>query len=146
MSLLRENKDELARLDAVAMGMIVSTHHYDFSAATRFDYFSEAWATIQGQASVNTPGLVTMTLRQPYGVVASFCGTYPATSWQLKPPPLSSRATWLCLSQVRKPHWPLLGSPNWLSRPASRLPSSTSSLAAVCPPAKSSRVIQMSAP
>ena len=69
-SLPRENKDELARLDAVAMGMPVSTHHYAFSAATHFDYYSEARATIQGQASVNTPGLVTMTLQQPYGVVA----------------------------------------------------------------------------
>jgi aldehyde dehydrogenase (NAD+) len=69
-ALLRENKDELARLDAIAMGMPVSTHHYAHTAATHFDYYSEAWATIQGQASVNTPGFMTMTLRQPYGVVA----------------------------------------------------------------------------
>ncbi|KAL1836796.1 hypothetical protein VTJ49DRAFT_4638 [Mycothermus thermophilus] len=69
-ALLRDNKEELARLDAIAMGMPVSTHHYAQTAATHFDYYSEAWATIQGQASVNTPGLVTMTLRQPYGVVA----------------------------------------------------------------------------
>ncbi|KAH6843451.1 aldehyde dehydrogenase domain-containing protein [Chaetomium sp. MPI-CAGE-AT-0009] len=69
-SLIRENKDELARLDAIAMGMPVSTHHYAHTAATNFDHYSEAWGTIQGQASVNTPGLVTMTLRQPYGVVA----------------------------------------------------------------------------
>ncbi|KAL2018423.1 hypothetical protein VTK56DRAFT_842 [Thermocarpiscus australiensis] len=70
-ALLREHKDELARLDAISMGMPVSTHHYALTAATQsFDYFSEAWPTIQGQASVNTPGYVTMTLRQPYGVVA----------------------------------------------------------------------------
>ncbi|SPQ23492.1 50c7a862-ce59-48e8-b46c-a0b45184768d [Thermothielavioides terrestris] len=69
-ALLRENKDELARLDAIAMGMPVSTHHYAMTAATHFDHYSEAWGTIQGQASVNTPGFVTMTLRQPYGVVA----------------------------------------------------------------------------
>ena len=69
-ALLRQNKDELARLDAVAMGMPVSTHHYALTAASNFDYYSEAWATIQGQSSVNTPGLLTMTLRQPYGVVA----------------------------------------------------------------------------
>ncbi|KAK4235247.1 aldehyde dehydrogenase domain-containing protein [Achaetomium macrosporum] len=68
--LLREHKDELARLDAIAMGMPVSTHHYAESCARHFEYFSEAWATIQGQASVNTPGYMTMTLRQPYGVVA----------------------------------------------------------------------------
>jgi aldehyde dehydrogenase (NAD+) len=69
-ALIRENKDELARLDAIAMGMPVATHHFAHTAAQHFDYFAEAWATVQGQASVNTPGLVTMTLRQPYGVVA----------------------------------------------------------------------------
>jgi aldehyde dehydrogenase (NAD+) len=69
-ALLREHKDELARLDAIAMGMPVSTHHFAESCARHFDYFSEAWATVQGQASVNTPGYMTMTLRQPYGVVA----------------------------------------------------------------------------
>ncbi|KAK3303812.1 aldehyde dehydrogenase domain-containing protein [Chaetomium strumarium] len=69
-ALLREHKDELARLDAIAMGMPVSTHHFAESCARHFEYFAEAWATVQGQASVNTPGYVTMTLRQPYGVVA----------------------------------------------------------------------------
>lgn len=69
-ALLRENKDELARLDAIAMGMPVSTHHYAQVAASSFDYYSEAWPNVQGQASVNTPGHLTMTLRQPYGVVA----------------------------------------------------------------------------
>ncbi|EAQ85518.1 hypothetical protein CHGG_09532 [Chaetomium globosum CBS 148.51] len=69
-ALIRENKDELARLDAISMGMPVSTHHYAHTASTNFDHYAEAWGNIQGQASVNTPGLVTMTLRQPYGVVA----------------------------------------------------------------------------
>ncbi|KAL2173317.1 aldehyde dehydrogenase domain-containing protein [Thermothelomyces heterothallicus CBS 202.75] len=69
-ALLRENKDELARLDSISMGIPVATHHYALTAAAHFDHYSEAWGTVQGQASVNTPGLVTMTLRQPYGVVA----------------------------------------------------------------------------
>jgi aldehyde dehydrogenase (NAD+) len=69
-ALIRENKDELARLDAISMGMPVSTHHYAEVGANSFDYYSEAWPSVQGQASVNTPGLLTMTLRQPYGVVA----------------------------------------------------------------------------
>ncbi|KAK4243670.1 aldehyde dehydrogenase domain-containing protein [Corynascus novoguineensis] len=69
-ALLRENKEELARLDSIAMGVPVATHHYALTAAANFDHYSEAWTTVQGQASVNTPGLVTMTLRQPYGVVA----------------------------------------------------------------------------
>lgn len=69
-ALILENRDELARLDAISMGMPVSTHHYARSAAAQYNYYAEAWPSIQGQASVNTPGYVTMTLRQPYGVVA----------------------------------------------------------------------------
>ncbi|KAK4463596.1 putative aldehyde dehydrogenase [Cladorrhinum samala] len=69
-ALIREHKDELARLDAITMGMPVSSHHFAESAATQFGYYAEAWPHIQGQASVNTPGHVTFTLRQPYGVVA----------------------------------------------------------------------------
>jgi aldehyde dehydrogenase (NAD+) len=69
-ALLRENKDELARLDAISMGMPVSSNHFIHTAAANFDYFAEAWSSIQGQASVNTPGYVTMTLRQPFSVVA----------------------------------------------------------------------------
>jgi aldehyde dehydrogenase (NAD+) len=52
------------------MGLPVSNFHYGHTAAFQFDHFAEAWPSIQGQASVNTPGHVTMTLRQPYGVVA----------------------------------------------------------------------------
>ncbi|GAB1315356.1 Aldehyde dehydrogenase domain-containing protein [Madurella fahalii] len=69
-ALIRENRDELARLEAISMGMPVSTYRYAHTAATQYDYFSEAWPSVQGQASVNTPGFMTMTLRQPYGVVA----------------------------------------------------------------------------
>lgn len=68
--MIRENKEELAQLDAISMGMPVSTHHYAAAAAASFEHYSEAWPSIQGQASVNTPGMLTMTLRQPYGVVA----------------------------------------------------------------------------
>lgn len=70
-ALLRQNKDELAQLDAISMGIPVSSHHYGITAAAQFDHYAEAWPSIQGQASVNTPGFLTMTLRQPYGVVAA---------------------------------------------------------------------------
>jgi aldehyde dehydrogenase (NAD+) len=69
-ALIREHRDELARLDAISMGMPVSTYYYAHMAAAQYDYYSEAWPIVQGQASVNTPGFMTMTLRQPYGVVA----------------------------------------------------------------------------
>lgn len=69
-SLIRQHTPELARLEAISMGMPISSYHYAATCAFQFEHFSEAWPHIQGQSSVNTPGHVTMTLRQPYGVVA----------------------------------------------------------------------------
>jgi aldehyde dehydrogenase (NAD+) len=67
--LVREEKDELARLDAISMGRPVNTFFDSHYAATHFDYFAEA-AYAQGHTSLNTPGFLNMSLRQPYGVVA----------------------------------------------------------------------------
>ncbi|KAK3938544.1 aldehyde dehydrogenase domain-containing protein [Diplogelasinospora grovesii] len=69
-ALIRQNNDELAKLEAISMGLPVSSFHHAKSAALQFEHYAEAWPHVQGQASVNTPGHVAMTLRQPYGVVA----------------------------------------------------------------------------
>lgn len=50
------------------MGRPLSQFFDGAAAAAELDYFSEAWPHIQGRASLNTPGFVTMTLRQPFGV------------------------------------------------------------------------------
>ncbi|KAK0640552.1 aldehyde dehydrogenase domain-containing protein [Cercophora newfieldiana] len=68
--LIRQHNSELAQLEAISMGIPVSNFHYAHTCAFYFDNYAEAWPHIQGQSSVNTPGHVTMTLRQPYGVVA----------------------------------------------------------------------------
>lgn len=70
-ALLRANSDELAHLEAVSMGRPVNGYFDAYAAAAEFEYYAEAWAQIQGQASINTPGFLTMTLRQPFGVVAA---------------------------------------------------------------------------
>ncbi|KAH7143450.1 aldehyde dehydrogenase domain-containing protein [Dactylonectria macrodidyma] len=70
-ALIRENNNELAHLEAISAGRPVSEYIDGFAAAGNFEHYAEAWASIQGQASLNTPGFVTMTLRQPYGVVAA---------------------------------------------------------------------------
>ncbi|KAH6612629.1 aldehyde dehydrogenase domain-containing protein [Boeremia exigua] len=63
-------KDELARLDAISMGKPISTHGIDVNyAVTQYNYFAEA-AYPQGHTSLNTPGFLNMSLRQPFGVVA----------------------------------------------------------------------------
>ncbi|KAH3955055.1 hypothetical protein HBI25_027940 [Parastagonospora nodorum] len=67
--LVISERDELAQLDAIAMGRPVSTYIDSNYAATHFNYFAEA-AYPQGHTSLNTPGFMNMSLRQPFGVVA----------------------------------------------------------------------------
>lgn len=63
-------RDELARLDAIAMGKPISSHGVDVNyAVTQYNYFAEA-AYPQGHTSLNSPGFLNMSLRQPFGVVA----------------------------------------------------------------------------
>ncbi|KAK3504117.1 aldehyde dehydrogenase domain-containing protein [Neurospora crassa] len=69
-ALIREHKSTLHHLEAISMGVPVNHFFHAEFGADELDYFAEAWPHIQGQSSVNTPGYVTMTLRQPFGVVA----------------------------------------------------------------------------
>ncbi|CAG8981753.1 hypothetical protein HYALB_00013766 [Hymenoscyphus albidus] len=58
----------LAELEARSMGRPISDH-FDASYATmHFNYFAEA-GYAQGHTSLNTPGFLNMSLRQPFGVV-----------------------------------------------------------------------------
>lgn len=70
-SLIRKHTDELAVLEAASMGKPL-VHFVDARlAADRWDYYAEAGYSVQGRTSVQTPGYLNMTLRQPYGVVAA---------------------------------------------------------------------------
>jgi aldehyde dehydrogenase (NAD+) len=70
-NLIREHNSELAHLEAISMGRPVTGYFEGFAAAGHYDHYAEAWPMVQGQASLHTPGYLTMTLRQPYGVVAA---------------------------------------------------------------------------
>ena len=70
-ALLRENGPELARLEALSMGRPVNGYHDNIIAASRFDFYAEAGYNVKGQSSLNTPGFLNVTLRQPFGVVAA---------------------------------------------------------------------------
>ncbi|KAF7557145.1 hypothetical protein G7Z17_g911 [Cylindrodendrum hubeiense] len=70
-SLLREHGEELAHLEALSMGRPISGYVDHLLAANRFDYYAEAGYTALGQSSLNTPGHLNVTLRQPFGVVAA---------------------------------------------------------------------------
>lgn len=63
-------KEELARLDAISMGKPIALHGLDVNyASIQYNYFAEA-AYPQGHTSLNAPGFLNMSLRQPFGVVA----------------------------------------------------------------------------
>jgi len=70
-ALVLEHEDELAKLEALSMGIPVSTYFHAHAFADNFEYFAEAGFNVQGTTSLNTPGFVNMTFRQPYGVVAA---------------------------------------------------------------------------
>jgi aldehyde dehydrogenase (NAD+) len=70
-TLIRIHDQELATLEALSMGSPTSGYWQAAEAATIFDHYSEAGYNNQGTTSLNTPGYINMTLRQPYGVVAA---------------------------------------------------------------------------
>ncbi|KAH9220545.1 aldehyde dehydrogenase [Leptodontidium sp. 2 PMI_412] len=70
-ALVREHNAELAELEALSMGVPVSTYFHAHAFASTFDYYSEAGYNNQGNSSLNTPGFVNLTFRQPFGVVAA---------------------------------------------------------------------------
>ncbi|CBF74799.1 hypothetical protein AN4054.2 [Aspergillus nidulans FGSC A4] len=69
-ALIRENNEEFARLEALSTGRPVSRYFDATVSADTFSYFAEAGWTVQGTSSLNTPGHLNMTVKQPYGVVA----------------------------------------------------------------------------
>jgi aldehyde dehydrogenase (NAD+) len=66
--LLVESDRTLAKLEAETMGRTVSSYFDAITGSKYFRYFSEA-AYPQGGSSLNTPGFVNITLKQPVGVV-----------------------------------------------------------------------------
>lgn len=70
-ALIDECHDELAKLEALSMGRPVSAFFETKYASTIFNHYSEAGFQSLGTSSVNTPGFVNMTLRQPVGVVGA---------------------------------------------------------------------------
>jgi aldehyde dehydrogenase (NAD+) len=69
--LLHQHGKEFARLEAMSMGRPVSTYFENHACADIFDHYAEVGYDVQGVSSLNTPGFVNMTFKQPYGVVAA---------------------------------------------------------------------------
>ncbi|KAJ5772236.1 Retinal dehydrogenase 1 [Penicillium odoratum] len=69
--LILESHDELAELEALSMGRPVSNYFESTVAANYLNHYAEAGIQCLGTSSLNTPGYVNMTLRQPFGVVGA---------------------------------------------------------------------------
>ncbi|CAG7924155.1 unnamed protein product [Penicillium olsonii] len=67
--LILESNAELAKLETLSIGRPISAFFDGGLAAEYFSYFSTAAWSAQGTASLNTPDQLSMTVRQPYGVV-----------------------------------------------------------------------------
>lgn len=70
-ALIRAHDRELATLEALSMGSPTSQYWQASECASVFDHYAEAGYNNQGTTSLNTPGYINMTFRQPYGVVAA---------------------------------------------------------------------------
>ncbi|KAJ6779338.1 hypothetical protein PWT90_04276 [Aphanocladium album] len=68
--LIQESHAALANLEAESMGRTVASYFDAVAGSKYFRYFSEA-AYPQGGSSLNTPGFINITLKQPVGVVAA---------------------------------------------------------------------------
>ena len=53
------------------MGKPVSKNTDASECADLLDFYAQAGHLVQGSTSIQTPGYINMTLRQPYGVVAA---------------------------------------------------------------------------
>ena len=70
-ALLQEAHSEMAWLEAMSMGRPVKGYFDAFAAAHEFEHYANVGYDAQGISSLNTPGMVNMTFKQPYGVVAA---------------------------------------------------------------------------
>ncbi|CAK7221509.1 hypothetical protein SBRCBS47491_004549 [Sporothrix bragantina] len=69
--LIDESKEELWNLERLAMGRTFGFSHFEVMAcAGIMKQHADIALHIQGQSSLNTPGMITFTLKQPFGVVA----------------------------------------------------------------------------
>lgn len=93
----------MAYLEAISMGRPVSEYADGILCADFFDHFSEAAWQAQGSTSLNTPGMLAMTLRQPYGVAAAIIPwNAPAAFFGSKTAPMIAAGNCVVLKSSEK--------------------------------------------
>ena len=102
---IKEAAEELAQLDALSMGRPVSSYFDATYAAGQMDHYAEAGWEARGETSLNTPGFVNMTFRQPYGPVAIIIPwNIPVAMWASRiAPALAAGCTVVLKSSEKAP-------------------------------------------
>ncbi|GAB1216880.1 hypothetical protein ATERTT37_006099 [Aspergillus terreus] len=110
-ALIRENMPEFARLEALSTGKPVASYFDAHLAAEVFSYYAEAGWNVQGSSSLNTPGHLNLTIKQPYGVVACIIPwNVPLAFFAMKiAPALAAGNAVVLKSSEKAPLTPLLG-------------------------------------
>ena len=153
--LFLEHNDELARLETLCTGRPISIFFDGKLAADNFRWFADYAWNVQGTASTNTPGLLSMTVKEPYGPVGLIIPwNFPLAMFSIKiASALAAGNTVVLKSSEKAPltvsrHSPrtpaesmlMINSPysqpNSLKRPASHPAWSTLSPATEVPPAR----------
>ncbi|KAH7121396.1 aldehyde dehydrogenase domain-containing protein [Dactylonectria macrodidyma] len=103
--LIRDNEKELAYLDTVCMGRCVSQFVDAARISLMFDYYATAGYDAKGITSLNTPGYVNMTFRQPFGPVAAIAPwNIPTSMFGMKcAPALGAGCTVVLKSSEKSP-------------------------------------------
>ncbi|KAH7230170.1 aldehyde dehydrogenase domain-containing protein [Fusarium redolens] len=71
-NLILQHRDELHELEAMSMGKPYGNFAFDnWACASLFRMYANMELQIHGKSSLNTPGMINLTLKQPYGVVAA---------------------------------------------------------------------------
>ncbi|EMF11855.1 aldehyde dehydrogenase [Sphaerulina musiva SO2202] len=100
---IREAHNELAQLCAMDMGRPVSTFFDAFVAADVFEHHAEMGYEVKGETSLNTPGFVNMTFRQPIGPVAAIIPwNIPTLSFAMKIAPAITAGCTIVLKTSEK--------------------------------------------
>ncbi|KAI5365305.1 Putative aldehyde dehydrogenase domain, aldehyde/histidinol dehydrogenase [Septoria linicola] len=100
---IRAAHNHLAQLNAMDMGRPVSTYFDGYFAASLFEHNAEAGYTAQGKTSLNSPGYVNMTFRQPIGPVAAIIPwNIPTMSFAMKVAPALAAGCTIVLKTSEK--------------------------------------------
>jgi aldehyde dehydrogenase (NAD+) len=102
--LIVRDGETLKKLDSVAMGRPVGGQVIDVMvAAGRFRAMAGLGAFVHGESSLNTPGLLSVTLKQPYGVVGAIIPwNVPMIMWAQKVAPAVAAGNAIVLKTSEK--------------------------------------------